>query len=449
MRIAKRFLAAAGTCRSFLGNRQASMAVTFGLSIVPALGFVAAAIDYSRANDARTAMQKGADAAALAAAAAARDKVGTPIGIAHATYEQNVKGIKLTGRAERLVEADGIYRYEASAYVKGTLGGVVAAQGLAVEVKASATYGNEVARPTELVFVADVTNSMNFGSSWNSMIQAVSDTLERIKGNGENSEFFVTLIPMSDRVRFGGFEPSWSSVNPQPANWRGCWEPREIPDGAFPHALDDTAPTGKNKFTPSVRGSYIPDYIGSKNTPTPGDPTCPSTAVVGPTSDIEQIRAGLRSLSPGGTGRFDDGMAWAWRMVSPNWRGHLGVPNYPSKKDDRRKVVILMTDGHTTAYDTEVGGAAAKDTSFGWNNGTRKGFENLVHLCGRMKAAGIEIYSFWTGGNTKYEPYAQACASDATHYYARTFDAPSFNAAFAKVTGGTTSKETSALRLVK
>lgn len=439
---------AAGFCRRFLGNRQASMAVTFGLSLVPALGFVAAAVDYSRASDARTAMQKGADAAALAAAASARDKVGSPIAIAHATYEQNIKGFRLAGRAERLVIDDGVYRYEASAYIKGALAGAVAAQGLAVEVKAAATYGNEVARPTELVFVADVTNSMNFGSSWNTMVQAVSDTLERIKGEGDNGEFFVTLIPMSDRVRFGSFEPSWSTVNPQPENWRGCWEPREIRDGAFPHALDDSPPTGRNKFTPSVRGSYIPNYINSQNRPNPGDPVCPSAAVVGPTPDIEQIRAGLRSLSPGGTGRFDEGMAWAWRMLSPNWRGHLGVPNYPSKKDDRRKVVILMTDGHTTGYDTEVGGAT-ENTSFGWNKGTRKGFEHLVHLCERMKDAGIEIYSFWTGGNDKYEPYAQSCATDPTHYFARTFDAPSFNAAFARVTGGTTSKETAALRLIK
>lgn len=439
--------AAVGLCRRFFGNRQASMAVTFGISVVPALGFVAAALDYSRATDARTAMQKGADAAALAAAAASRDKVGSPIAIAHSVYEQNVKGIKLAGRAERLVVNEGVYRYEASAYVKGALAGVVAAQGLAVEVKASATYGNSVARPTELVFVADTTASMNFGSSWNAMIQGISDTLERIKGEGENNDFFVTLIPMSDRVRFGSFEPSWSSVNPRPANWRGCWEPREIPDGAFTHALDDTAPTGRNKFAPSVRGSYIPDHIGSRDHPTPGDPFCPANSVAGPTSDIEQIRSALRGLSPGGTGRFDEGMAWAWRMVSPNWRGHLGVPNYPSKKEDRRKVVILMTDGHTTGYDTEVGGAQ-ENTSFGWNMGTRKGFEHLVHLCGRMKAAGIEIYSFWTGGNDKYEPYAQACATDPSHYYARTFDAPSFNAAFAKVTGGSNSA-VSELRLIK
>lgn len=433
--------------RCFGADRRASMAMMFSLAVVPSVGFIAAAMDYTRASDARTAMQKAADAAALAAAASARDKIGTPLALAHATYEQNVRGITIANRAERLVIDNGVYRYEASGSVTGSISSLIGGTTMNVQVNASATYGNDVARPTEIVFVADASNSMSFGNSWQNMVAAISDTLSQIKGTESTGEFFVSLLPMSDRIRFSNYDATWSSQASQPKDWRGCWEPREVANGTFPHALDDEPPGPTRKFTPSVKGMFIPNHIGSQNNPKT-EPVCPGSAAVGPTGDIQLIRTGLTNMKPGGTGRFDEGMAWAWRLLSPKWRDRWGAVNYPANKDGRRKVVILMTDGHTTAYDTEVGGAT-QNTSFGWNMGSRRGFEHLVHLCERMKASGIEIYSFWTGGNSKYEPYAKACATDQTHYFARTFDAQSFKVAFAKITGGTEAKQSSALRLIK
>jgi Flp pilus assembly protein TadG len=46
-------------------DRAANVAITFGLLLVPVVGAVGAAIDYSRANSARTAMQNALDSAAL------------------------------------------------------------------------------------------------------------------------------------------------------------------------------------------------------------------------------------------------------------------------------------------------------------------------------------------------------------------------------------------------
>lgn len=434
--------------RHFARHNAGSIALTFALSSIPTLGIIGAALDYSRATDTKAKMQSAADSAALAAAEAARDKSPNVVGQAHATYEQHIKALKLTGRSERLVIDKGIYRYEASAKVAGTLSAMIAPDGLPVEVKASATYGNSVSQPTELTFVVDVTNSMKFGSAWDNMIQAVKDTLEEIKGTQGSSEFFVTLVPMSDRVRLPSFEPSWSDVNPQPADWRGCFEPREIPEPGYDHALTDDPPIGKNKFKPSVKAHLIPYHRGWNWTPNTGMPDCPHNSIVGPTSDIPLIESGLKTLQNIGTGRPDEGMAWGWRTISENWRGHWGVGNYPAKKGDRRKVAILMTDGHNTIYDSEVSGYKVPPT-YGWNNGSELGFKHMVRVCEKMKAQGIEIYSFWTGGNSKYEPFAKQCASDETHYFAHVYDAPSFSAAFKKVTGGTSSKQSSYLRLIR
>src|ERR1700749_3845440 len=49
----------------FLGNRSGSGAPMFALAALPLLSFVGAAIDFSRAASARTAMQAALDASAL------------------------------------------------------------------------------------------------------------------------------------------------------------------------------------------------------------------------------------------------------------------------------------------------------------------------------------------------------------------------------------------------
>ena len=61
--IFSRFRSAAGR---FAGDNQGNIALLFGIAAVPILTFVGAAIDYSRANSARTAMQAALDSTAAA-----------------------------------------------------------------------------------------------------------------------------------------------------------------------------------------------------------------------------------------------------------------------------------------------------------------------------------------------------------------------------------------------
>ena len=49
-------------------DRSGNVAVIFGIAAIPVFGLVGAAVDYSRANSARTAMQVALDAAALTVA---------------------------------------------------------------------------------------------------------------------------------------------------------------------------------------------------------------------------------------------------------------------------------------------------------------------------------------------------------------------------------------------
>ena len=50
--------------RRFVGADQGNIAVIFAIAILPVISFVGAAIDYSRANSARSSMQAALDSTA-------------------------------------------------------------------------------------------------------------------------------------------------------------------------------------------------------------------------------------------------------------------------------------------------------------------------------------------------------------------------------------------------
>ena len=135
-------------------------------------------------------------------------------------------------------------------------------------------------------------------------------------------------------------------------------------------------------------------------------------------------------------------MAWGWRAVSEKWQGQWKVGDgYPAKHGKRRKMVIFVSDGRNTGYDWEVGG---KDGgSFGWNNGTKMGYEHLVQVCARMKAQDIEIHMLQIEGNSHFTAYAKSCATSADTYH-KINDLESFNSAFKKI-----ASKTETLRLVR
>ena len=60
--ITSRFRAAA---RRFIGANEGNIAVIFAIAAIPVVSFVGAAIDYTRANSARSSMQAALDSTAL------------------------------------------------------------------------------------------------------------------------------------------------------------------------------------------------------------------------------------------------------------------------------------------------------------------------------------------------------------------------------------------------
>ncbi|GGK22917.1 TadE/TadG family type IV pilus assembly protein [Salinarimonas ramus] len=435
--------------RRFTEDRSGAVAIALGLVLVPVIGVAGAAVDYTRLSADRAELQRAADAAAIATARAAASPGADLETLADDIVAANViadPSLRIDDVAHR--EENGLHIVEIEATRANVLSKVMGFGDQALGVHAAATMGG-AGGPTEVSIVFDVTRSMTYDNNYVTAMLTLGNTLERMRGDGESDSLRVSLVPASDRVNLRGVvslrggEHAWLAGRVPNGRWNGCVEPRPVEiegrdlagvERTFPEALDDAPPTGDGRFLPSIEANLSSPNVGERYR---NDlPACSRHRLVGPTESIDTIRAEIEDYGYFGTGRIDIGLAWAWRLLSPRWQGHWGVASYPAAYGASSKVAIVVTDGHTVAYDYEVLPESGKaETDYGNNNGTPNGFSHLADLCGRMKATGIRIVMVQLEGNENFNKYARACASGPEDYFLIS-ETTSLSTAFADIEAG-------------
>jgi Flp pilus assembly protein TadG len=439
-----------GLIQRFWRDRAGNFAQFTAILAVPLFAAVAIAVDTGRSVNVRSAIQNAADTAALAAAALpANISDKQALDVVRAFFSGNGAVAEMVRRTEvSLTDRTTYVEVRATADVDNTFAAFGATDSTVVEVMARA---GKVTTGSEVAIAIDLTNSMNFGMSWPNVADAVGTMLQDMKAQAPASNFRVSLVPFNDRVNLGEWALDWldaefkatlncppgrtprfagakdgddddgtgrhgklvcvpsqapanglaaASAYPALREWQGCLEPREEVIGGVKHALDDSSPVDEN-FVPTIPGTEGPVLLATHS-------KCPAKVVL-PTSNIASVESAISGLAPaGGTGRFDEALAWGWRLVSPNWRGRFGDPDRPADMGATRKTVMLFTDAHTTANEHEMG---RTKSNLGFNNGSTQMFDIVVDLCGRMKESGVTVLVFHVLGNEKAVPYLQECAS--------------------------------------
>lgn len=397
--------------RRFRRAERGTAAIAFALTLVPMIGFVGAAVDYNSLSNVRNHLQSAADAAALAGAGlppSATDKQRNEL--AKAIFASNLLEVRganpSAGQLTRV--RDGVYRYEASVAVDTHVMKLLGIHSVPLSVKADAAKGAPQRGPTEFVIAFDITNSMVFTpSEFDRSVDAMQEFVETMFKGAKPNTVIGNILPFSDRVRLAERARSWLA-SPAPGSWTGCLQVREETVAGRPQSLIDTPPkalpfTHFEPYTANQGGnSYEFNCFGSEATAGEGKP--------------EKLVDALDRMGRGGTGRPDEGMAWAWRMLSPRWRNHWSKGDYPAAYGEARKLAILVTDGRTEAYRYEVLPPSGKPTVYGHNLGSSRGFENLEHVCAQMKAVGIEVAVVQLNGNEYATPHLQRCASPKRHF---------------------------------
>ncbi len=184
---------------AFKNQRDGSVAVLFGATLLLVAGAVGGAVDYSNATKTREALQSAIDASVLAAA---RLGAGKPkieyTRAAEAVFMASSVCAKNPCVAPKItVEADGSISADADLNVKTFILDVVGVDEVPISVTAKAMPPTEFG--VDVMMVLDYSGSMNWNNKYISMANAAKDFIDRADArSGDNMR--VGIVPFSEYV---------------------------------------------------------------------------------------------------------------------------------------------------------------------------------------------------------------------------------------------------------
>lgn len=391
--------------RGLAVNRSGTVAILFGLTLIPLLGFIGGSIDYANAYRMRSKLQSAVDAAALAAGREI-DSGGTTArarSLANQVLESNL-------------DSD-FAGYSASVHIDTGADAVTATASLNVDTYLLGLFGHHylpvrvdstVKLPNgkvELALVLDNSGSMS-GSKLSDLKDAANSLTDIVFAANPDPDYMkVGVVPFAASVNIGtGFaNASWmdrtgrSSIHAENfdttvtrwqmldamrnVSWGGCVESRPAPHDVTDSTADPS--DGDTYFVPlfapdepDTSGSYINDYLddddgnctrsqrGGSNyvrqrrtckyqgerpdtrlangTRRGPNHLCDSRAILPLTNQKSQVTSAIRNMQAYGGTNIVQGVMWGWRILSPEAPFTEGR-GYT--EENNTKVMIVMSDG--------------------------------------------------------------------------------------------------------
>lgn len=394
--------------RRLLRDERGSIVVLFALTLPVMLGVLGLALDVLMAQSQREKLQTAADQAAVAAAAQAdpsrRQAAAERIFAANLAEQPGLEGARVTrinvdvNRGTVDVDAE----LASPTYFAKLFG--LDHWTLRVSSGSIASSGN-----IEVALSLDVTGSMRWPVTGNpamTKLQAAQqaattlvDTL--LPDAAAQARITIGTVAFNEIVNIGTARSAWvdpatltpAALGGQP--WNGCVRERSNVD-----LLQDTPPT-TTRFSSAQSLPWSPWSRYAR-------PACSTAAALSPTNDPARLRNWINALTPNGGTRVDVGTVWAWRLLSPRWRGLWNSTVLPRDNGPSvRKIAIILTDGENEPT-PGTGVTAAQADSI------------LSATCTRMKNAGITIYTVGFEVPAAAKPLLRNCASTPAEF----FDAP-------------------------
>ena len=350
----------------FVADQRGGVAPIFALAIVPIIGLVGAAIDYSRGNAARTAMQAALDATALMLSRDAAGMDPTQVSAKATSFfnaqfsRPEVTNVQANGVLSNPQQGSFILDVTASGTVPTTFTRLLGQQKLDISSSAQVKWG---VKRLELALVLDNTGSMANNGKLTQLKTASHNLLTTLQNAAKQpGDVKVAIIPFDKIVNIGtGYAgQSWvdySVHDIQQAQWEGCVQDRDQP-----YDTQDTTPTTDlhTKF-PAVQCSDLTTIM-------------PLTDILD-TTGFTNLNSKIDAMTAAGNTNVTIGLVWGWHALTANQPMTEGSEPAP----DKDKVIVLLTDGDNTQ-----------------NRWTRTGSsidERTALACTNAKAANIKIYT--------------------------------------------------------
>jgi Flp pilus assembly protein TadG len=335
------------TAKCFKRDERGTTATFFGLTLIPVMVLLGAAVDYSRAGAAHARMQRAVDAATLALSrdggllsdselqARAQDVFTSAFGA-----DPSVTAVPVTvtrqGRSIR-VEASGTVR---PAFMRIAGFNEMPISGTAVAAR----------KKIELALVLDNTGSMASKNKLQELKRASRTLLDKletaVRDSGDEELVKVSIVPFNSKVNVGRHHKDawWITYRPHDANpalrmskddWQGCVTDREQLQDL--DARDDRRITGdpSTLHLATVCGEYFGNRLERQE-----------LAEIRPlTNDFQALRQTIGAMRPDGCTNITIGAAWGLDTLS-NQGPFTGAAAYGAPDVD--KFMILLTDGNNT-----------------------------------------------------------------------------------------------------
>jgi Flp pilus assembly protein TadG len=405
--------------REFRTANGANVTVTFALATIPMVGFVGAAVDYSRANSVKAAMQTAADSAALMlskdASALSNGQIQTKANqYFQALFNRpEVNGLLIT--ATYTTSGGSQLKINASGNVNTNFMGLMGFNSLKVGVESQVKWGNARLR---VALALDVTGSMSSDGKIGALKIATNNLLDQLKtAAAKPGDVYVSIIPFSKDVSVRDFTDHtapwirwdlWDEKNGSCSKDDYDTKSECISKGKFwtpaKHSTWNGCITDRDKDYDTTNTAPATGLLGSllnHETKFPAEQykSCPQS-LVQLTYDWALLQQKVNSMSPTGNTNQTIGLQWAFQtLTAPPFTIPPKDPNYKYSE-----IIILMSDGLNT------------QNRFTKTRSAIDAREAIA--CDNVKKAGITIYSIQV--NTGGDPTQQVmkdCASDPSKFF--------------------------------
>jgi Flp pilus assembly protein TadG len=416
----------------FAGANDGNIAILFAIAVLPVLSFVGAAIDYTRANNARSSMQAALDSTALMLAKDLTDGTITTSQITakaqsyftalytntdaknvtiNATYTQNSgNGSTILVNGSGKVNAD---------FMK-----VAGYPTIDFNTSSTSAWGNVRMR---VAMVLDNTGSMAQDGKMPAMQTAAKSLIDQLSAlNKTAGDIYISVVPFAKDVNFGTSYvgqtymdwTAWDAANQSSgtcskntyttkstcesngktwtadhSKWTGC-----VTDRTQDYDTKNTVPSAGNAPTMVIPEEYV---SGSTKYCKSGSSTY-LQPIVPLSNDWSALKTSITNMQPTGNTNQGIGLAWGWLTLG------TGAPFSAPAKDTAnytyKEAIILLSDG--------------LNTQNRWYSNASQIDARQKILCDNAKAANITIYTIQV--NTGSDPTSSVlkyCASGTDKFY--------------------------------
>lgn len=347
--------------KALASDDRGNVAMIFGLSLIPLIGFLGAAIDYSRANNARTAMQAALDSTSLMLS-----KDATKLSPADLTTKASgyFNAIFKHPEAES-ISVNATYGYSgmhkidmtSTADVPTAFMRVLGINTIRISSTATSAWGGARVR---VALALDTTGSMAQANKMNALKPAAKKLIKILQDTAKTpGDVYVSIVPFSKDVNVGpgNYNQNW-------IKWDD-WDNRNGTCSSGSYSTRSSCQNNGRTWTPRAHSTWngcVMDrdqsYDQRNDKPTTMTPgtlfwaeqhgDCPASLLelrdVTVKTQFDELNAKIDSLFPDGNTNQGIGLAWAWQTLSD------GPFSYPAHDPNfvYEKFVVLMSDGANT-----------------------------------------------------------------------------------------------------